>query len=84
MTVPKPTTNPVFPSIILTSTAAELIGALATACSQLGAETDPTAVDRRYGEYLHAKHALCTYVERIEGQLESVVEHPQHYTRIRF
>lgn len=80
----KPTTNPAFPSIILTSTAAELIGALATACSSLGAETGPATVERRYGEYLLAKHALCAYVKSIEDQAESVINQPQNYTRIRF
>lgn len=80
----KPASSPVFPSIILTAAAAELISTLATACSQLGAESDPAEVDRRYGEYVAAKHALCAYVESIEDQAESVVNHPQAYTRIRF
>lgn len=80
----KPVSNPAFPSVVLTATAAGLISNYGTACSVLGAETDPQEVERKYAEYLTAKHALCAYMERIEDQAESVVNQSHNYTRIRF
>lgn len=80
----KPTISPAFPSIILTATAADVIAAYGAACSDLGSETDPREVERKYGSYLNAKYHLCAYVESLENQAESVVNQSHNYTRIRF